>query len=185
MVLQTNIKIVDLPAGKMQDIAYSNGIADAISLLNGVPGLRLYIPVYGNKKEEYEYALKTHNGRNSLSILTKLKINLKRLKYLLKSRYKYDKKPFFSNQYIQLVADKCGEDVATRLIKNFSGEYIYIPINWTKELKKKLILSEFDGKNSSILALKHGVSERYVNKIIAEKHAASSVHQLDLFEKTA
>ena len=185
MTWQNNITIDDLPAGRMQDIAYSNGISDVISLLNGVPGLRLYIPVYGNKKDEYEYVIATHNGHNSLSILTKLKISLKRFKYLLKGRYKYDKKPFFSNQYIQLVADKCGEDVATRLIKKFGGEYIYIPIYGFKELKKKLVLSEFDGKNSSILALKYSVSERYINKIIAEQHAASSVKQLDLFEKTA
>jgi hypothetical protein len=185
MIWQNEITIDDLPPGAIQDIAYCNGITDVLSLLNGVPGLRLYIPVYGNKKEEYDFVVKTHNGRNSLSILTKLKINLKRLKYLLKGRYKYDKKPFFSNQYIQLVADKCGTEVATRLIKNFGGGYIYIPINGFKELKKKRILSEFDGKNSTILALKYNVSERYINKIIAEKHASTSSIQLDLFKKIA
>jgi hypothetical protein len=185
MTWSTNISIADLPAGKMQDIAFSNGIDDAISLLDGVPGLRLYVPVYGNKKVEFEYVLNNHTGKNSLSILSKLKINFKRLKYLLKQRYKYDKKPFFSNQYIQLVAEKCGDDVATRLIKNFSGEYIYIPINGYKELKKKKILSEFDGKNSSILALRYAVSERWINKIVAERHAKLSVHQGDLFEISA
>jgi hypothetical protein len=185
MTWQNDITIDDLPTGAIQDIAYCNGISDAIQLLNGVPGLRIYIPVYGNKKEEYEYVIKTNNGRNLLSILTKLKINLKRFKYLLKGRYKYDKKPFFSNQYIQLVADKCGEEVATRLIKNFSGGYIYIPINGFKALKKKRILSEFNGKNSSLLALKYTVSERYINKIIAEQHASESAIQLDLFKKIA
>lgn len=166
-----NITACDLPAGRMREIADINGVLDAVALLFGVPGIRLYIPVYGLKKVEVEYARKNYNGKNKLSIISHLKITLKRFNHILKGKYQFDKKPFLSNAYIRMVADKCGEDVAIRLVRSFAGEFIYIPrISGLIQLKRQCIIREFNGRNSSDLALKYDLTERYINKVISDHH---------------
>lgn len=188
----SEITETDFPEGRIRDVAVVCGVSDAVSLIFGVPGLRLYIPVYGNKKEIVDYITTQYNGKNRLTIIGHLKINLKRFEYVLKGRYKFDKKSFLSNKYMQLVADKCGPDIARRLIKNFSGTFIYIPrISGLVEIKRNMILKEFNGSNSSELAIKYGFTERYINKIISDSYISTKKRvvldsvQTDIFEKTA
>jgi Mor family transcriptional regulator len=175
-----NITIDDIPSEKMQNIAFKNGIADAVSLMSHLPGIRLYIPAYGKKKADHEYVQTHFNGKNLLSVAIHLKLDTNRIKYLKKAAGCYSK-PELSNNYIQLVAEKCGHDVASRLICNFFGEYIYIPLQGYSLVMNKSIVKEFTGNNTTELALKYHVTERYINRAMAKYRSSCQTEQLDLF----
>ena len=178
-----NIKIEQIPSVKIQEIARYCGIADAIALMCNVPGVRLYIPEYGKQKQVRDDVIQNYNGKNLLSLSVRLGIDTKRVKYLVSNRPRGYKKPYLSNYYIRLVADKCGEQVAKNLIEYFHGQHIYIPLNGFSLVRRSMIESEFNGCNTTTLALKYHVSESYVREIIAEYHASKKTAiQLDLFE---
>ena len=177
-----DLTIEEITSEKMQSIAYRNGIEDAVALMRGVPGLRLYIPVYGRKKINRDYIKHNFTGKNILSISVHLGIDQKKIKYLSNNPPGYDKN-VFSNNYIQLVVKKCGKDVAERLLKNFGGEYIYVPQDGFSILRRKLIEKRFNGSNSAELALKFNISERQINKIMSEFYASKNTQmELELFK---
>jgi len=178
-----NIKISDIPSGKMSDIAYKNGVNDAVLLMQRVPGLQLYVPVYGKKKLNKEYVDQTFNGQNVLSISVHLGIDTKQTNKIIKGKCNFQK-DFISNIYMRLVADRCGRDVARRLILNFYGDDIYIPIYGFSSIRRSKIEQDFNGNNSAFLAIKYGVSERYIQQIISDFYSKTPVVQLELFDKT-
>lgn len=180
----SDIKIEDLPPGKMTDIANKNGIEDAVILMQRVPGLQLYIPVYGKKKLNKEYIDINYTGQNLLSISVHLGLGTKKVNYMIKGKCDF-KKDFISNKYMRIVAEHCGKDVVRRLISNFYGDDIYIPICGFLSIRRAKIVKEFDGSNSTQLAIKYGVSERYIQQIIADLYNVKSAVQLDLFAKNA
>jgi Mor family transcriptional regulator len=181
MSWKSNIKLADLPDGRLKTVAEKCGLSDAILLLERVPGLQIYVPYYGSRKYNFDYIKNNFNNKNMLSIAVRLGINTQKVKYYstLKKGYK---KNIFSNVHIKIVSKRCGEDVAIRLLKYFSGEYIYIPLMWFSKIREKMIEREFDGGNSSLLALKYHVSERYVKKIIAKIYKNKSSIQMELFD---
>jgi Mor family transcriptional regulator len=174
-----SITIDEIPSIKMRDIAQRNGISDAISLMSHLPGIRIYVPVYGSKKEHFEYVKQHFDGNNLMSVSVHLKVNTTRVKYLHKAKgYTRD---VLSNAYITMVSSQCGFEVAQRLLLNFFGDYIYIPIHGFSVVRRRMIIKDFSGSNSADVALKYGVSERYVNQIISEHYASSQAVQCDLF----
>lgn len=177
-----HVKVELIPSEKIREIAVRCGLRDAISLMVNVPGLRLYIPEYDKVKLQHIYIKDNFNGKNLLSIAVHLGLTTGRVKYMLKNNNRYSKE-LFSNKYMKLVQEKCGEEVAIRLIKYFYGQYVYIPFDGFSDVRRHLILREFDGKNSALLALKYCVTERHINRIIEEYYKSkSNVVQLDLFK---
>lgn len=171
----------DIPPGKMSDIAIKNGLSDVISLMKNVGGLQLYIPIYGKKRLNIDYIKETYSGKNTLSIAIKLGINVSKVLYFFKKKDTFQK-PAHSNNYMKIVVNKCGKDIALRLIENFSGEKIYIPRNGFSIIRRKKIIEEFNGNNTLKLSLKYMVSERYVSKIIADSYKNKNIIQLNLFK---
>ena len=179
-----DITINDIPPGQMSNIARECGIFDAVSLMRHIGGLQLYIPVYGKKRLNFDYIKDNYTGKNTLSIAVKLGIDASKVMRFFNSKNNFNKPPS-SNNYMRLVVDKCGKGVANRLIEKFSGEKIYVPRYGYFKLRRRKIIQEFDGQNTSILALKYEVSERYVSKIIASSYQKSDSIQLNLFKTTA
>jgi len=174
------ITIEDLNNGIIKDIAIKNGLNDAVLLLKYFSGLRIYIPVYDRKKITHDKIKKEYNGKNLLSLAVKLNINTEQVtKYFTnEGGFKND---LYSNFYIKLIVNKCGKGVANRLVCNFPGEFIYIPKNYFHTIRKKYILSDFDGKNVIELALKYNVSESYIRKIISNSYVKQEQIQLSFF----
>ncbi len=174
------LKLEDLPQGKLYTIAERCGISDAVLLCEKVPGLQIYIPHYGHRKMQRDYVKENFTGKNMLSIAVHLGIDTTKVRYFSRQKSGYER-AVFSNQYMKIVASKCGKDVAIRLLEQFPGEHIYIPINWFSDIRRRKIETEFNGDNSSKLALKYHVSERYIKKIISDFYHKKSDLQLDLF----
>ncbi|MFA5751082.1 MAG: Mor transcription activator family protein [Candidatus Paceibacterota bacterium] len=177
-----NITIDDIPSEKMQSIAFKNGITDAVSLMMGLPGIRIYVPVYARKKMDVDYIIGNYTGKNILSVSVHTGLNQDKVKYFLKRSSAFGR-DIYSNNYIKMVVNNCGNDVANRLIKHFSGDYIYIPLNGFSIVRKKLIQKQFNGKNSANLALEFNVPERYINRVVANYYALKAQDiQTNLFE---
>jgi len=176
----SDIKIDDIPSEKLRDVAFKNGIDDAIALLRGVPGLRIYVPIYGFREQQRLYVKNNYTEKNKLSVSSHLNIDTRQTEYL--SKKQQSDRNVLSNEYMDIVADKCGEGVATRLVKNFHGDFIYVPTKAFSHLRISKIIHDFNGRNSSTLSLKYGVSERYINKIISNSITQKHSIQLDLFQ---
>jgi Mor family transcriptional regulator len=92
-------------------------------------------------------------------------------------------KEIATNACMRMVAERCGYGVAARLIMRRSeliSPVIYIPKNGFSIIRKKFILKRFTGSNAMELALQCGVSDRYIQSIVADMYASRS--QLSLFE---
>lgn len=175
-----NLKIEDLPPGKILMIAQRNGINDAVSLLKNLPGIRLYIPIYDQKKMNHEKVKELYTGKNVLSLAVKLNLSTKDIIRLSKNDASF-KNDLYSNMYIKLVVEKCGCMVADRLIRHFAGEYIYIPQNGFSAVRRRAIIDYFNGENTVETALKFSVSESYVREIISSQYDNKNAVQTELF----
>lgn len=175
-----SIKYEDLPPGKILIIAERNGIDDAISLLKNLPGIRLYIPIYDFKKINHDKVKSLYTGKNLLSLAVKLKLSTKEVLRLSKNDQSF-KNDMYSNFYIKLVVEKCGHEVADRLIQKFPGEYIYIPQNGFSTVRRRAILEYFTGENTVETALKFSVSESYVRQVISSNYNHKNAEQTELF----
>lgn len=87
---------------------------------------------------------------------------------------------------IRIVAERCGLDVALKLLWECDGLQLYIPKNAKSQIIKKYIYSSYDGKNSKQLAAETGYSEPHIyyllKKNMDKKQALEMpFEQMDLF----
>ncbi|MCL2689041.1 MAG: hypothetical protein FWE57_04240 [Chitinispirillia bacterium] len=171
------IDISDIQSEGMQLIAESCGIPDALTLMEKLPGLDLYVPAAAKKYYDWVCVHKNYTGYNAATLAGHLRLN--REDVIRISRQPPPMSDHAANDCLILVKEKCGEDIAVRLIQNFPGYRFYIPINGLSTAIKKYIEREFKGTNAKELALNCGVSERHVRKIIREMYDNKA--QLSLF----
>lgn len=69
------------------------------------------------------------------------------------------------------LAETIGLDAYRKLVANYGGNPLYIPKSKTvlKEIIRKEIDKNFDGKNYRKLSIKYGLSEKTIRKILSEK----------------
>jgi len=172
-----DINIDDIQSEHMQLIASYCGLSDALALMERMPGLELYIPASAKRWFDWDYIKENYTGFNAATVAGKLGLN--REDVIAISKQPAPMGDGLSNEHIRLVADKCGLDIAKRLARNFPGYKFYIPLNGLSIAVKRYIERSFNGTNTQELALQCGITERYVRKIISEKHNAAT--QLSLF----
>lgn len=68
------------------------------------------------------------------------------------------------------IAEIVGMEFFFELVKNFGGDYIYIPTEKeiTKNLAYRLMIEEFDGTNIKALAKKYGVSKTTAYNVLKD-----------------
>jgi hypothetical protein len=76
------------------------------------------------------------------------------------------------NDDMKLVAEKCGPEVARRLIDKFAQTIIYVPRIETTTWARSYIQAHYNGKNAKRLAATFGVSERYIYKCVSKREAS-------------
>ena len=69
------------------------------------------------------------------------------------------------------LAETVGLDAYKKLVANYGGNLLYIPKSETvmKEIIRREITENFDGKNYRKLAVIYGLSEKTIRKILSEK----------------
>jgi len=70
------------------------------------------------------------------------------------------------SEHMQLVAEKCGISDAISLMSHVPGLELYIPLSGRKTIIKRYIKLNYNGSNASSLAVKLGVDQKYVLKIV-------------------
>lgn len=171
-----NISIDTIPSEQMQMIAEHCGIADAVSLMQHLPGIEIYVPAAGKKRIEQQYIHENYNGTNASTIAVKLGLDREKVKHLAKLELNTQ---VLSNYYMRLVAERCGEPVAIRLMQNFARYKFYVPRDGFSIVRRKFIEQSFNGSNVSELALTCKVTERHVRKVISDMYNATA--QTSLF----
>lgn len=85
---------------------------------------------------------------------------------------------------IALIAKLCGIETLKKLWATVPGITLYISEKPLNELRRKYILLHANGQNTHELAVKLGVSERFVYKVMAErtKQKPKSQPQMEIFE---
>jgi len=176
--LLAEISVDDIQSESMQMVAEQCGLPDALTLMDKMPGLELYIPASAKKVLDWEYVHENYNGYNAATIAGHLGMNREDVIKLSKSPAPMN--DTLSNSHLRLVADKCGAEIAHRLAINFPGYRIYIPFNSLLMARKRYIERTFNGSNTQELALACHVTERFVRKVIAEMYESTA--QLSLFD---
>ena len=76
----------------------------------------------------------------------------------------------------QEAAQQAASKVAERLAGLFGGQIISFPLNYQQKLRERdeQLLSEFNGTNFGELALRYGMHERNIRKVIAKAAQSSS-----------
>jgi Mor family transcriptional regulator len=170
----------DIPSDHMRMVADQCGISIAISLMQKVPGLELYIPASGKKAIDRNYIRTNWTGSNSASIAVHLGIDNEKVKKIAKnfslSRFE---EPVCTTEHMLIVSSRCGEEVACELMKNFPNRTLYIPKNGFSISIRKYIERNFSGYNVANLAIRCGVTERYVRKVISEYYSSQAQCSLD------
>lgn len=69
------------------------------------------------------------------------------------------------------LAETIGLESYRKLVEQYGGNPLYIPKSKTvlKEIIRKEISKNFDGKNYRKLSIKYGLSEKTIRKILSEK----------------
>jgi Mor family transcriptional regulator len=87
----------------------------------------------------------------------------------------------------QDLAEHAGYEVADRIASHWRGQHIYVPMGLAPKAlsRNRLIYEEFNGRNHSELARKHGVSLVWLYKIIKTVHKEEQARrQPDMFAKS-
>jgi len=175
------INIGDIASEKMRNIAEVCGISVAISLMTKLPGIEIYVPTTGKKNMNLSYIRDHYKSKKISSISIVLGIARKTVERMIRRGIpKIKDSDIMSNDRIKLVAEICGRDVAIALIKNFAGDRIVIPMDGFSHARRKYIIRNFSGNNGLQLAMRCGLHERSIRKIIQEMYSDSS--QTNLFE---
>jgi len=176
------IKIEDIASERIRLIAEVCGLSDAIVLIKKLPGIDIYVPSSGHKKLILKYIKDHYNGKNISMLSVRLGMQRSAIEKLVKDGIeRIYTKDILSNNFMMLVADRCGYDVAIRLIQHFPGQRILIPKDIFSAFKRKYIIKNFNGENIIELALFLECSENFVRKTIAEMYT-SRHKQLSLFD---
>jgi len=175
--LLADMGVNDIPSESMQLVAKYCGLPDALTLMDKMPGLELYVPTSAKKVLDWDYVREYYTGRNTVTIAGELGMN--RADVIRLSKQPAPMREPLTNNHLRKVAELCGAEVAERLAINFPGQKFYIPINGLSIARQKYIERAFNGTNTQDLALQCGVTERYVRKVIAQKYDNSV--QLSLF----
>lgn len=176
--LLAEISVADLESEQMQMVAEQCGLSDALTLMDKVPGLELYIPASAKKGFDWEYVHDNYTGYNAATLAGHLGLNREDVIRLSSSPAPMNGN--LSNNHLRLVAAICGTEIAKRLAQNFPGYRIYIPINGLSMAYRRYIERSFNGNNTQELALTCHVTERFVRKVIAEMYESTA--QLSLFD---
>jgi Mor family transcriptional regulator len=177
--LLADISAADIESEQMQMVAEHCGLPDAVTLMDRVPGLELYIPASAKKGFDWEYVRDNYTGYNAATLAGRLGLNREDVVRL--SSAPAPMSDSLSNSHLRIVAARCGIEIAKRLAQNFPGYRIYIPINGLLMARKRYIERTFNGSNTQELALACHVTERFVRKVISEMYKPTA--QLSLFEK--
>ena len=167
----------------MREVADACSIGDAINLMCHLPGLHLVVPASGKRSiVRYEIA-QNYTGQNSSALAVRLKVDRSRVVAIAKEIEKKQLKPIVEmpNTHMRMVDEKCGREVALRLMMAFPDRRIYVPRKGLNELKRCLIRQLWDGTNAIQLAVDLEVSEVWVRKIVRSMYERTSHEQLDLF----
>jgi len=167
-----DITASDLPSEQMQLIADRCGISDALSLMDQLPGLEIYVPAAGKKALDLQYIKDHHTGYNSASIAIHLGIDRRKVEKL--SRQATSARCFLTNDHMRLVSELCGPEVASRLVQHFPRYRFYIPTDGFSIVRRRYIERTFNGRNVQDLALKCQVTERYVRNVISDMYTSRS-----------
>lgn len=75
---------------------------------------------------------------------------------------------------MQEIARDQGIDFVRYLVEAFGGAMIYVPTlrNVEKRIRNQRILNEYNGQNSSTLAVRYGISRRQVEKVVRESQTS-------------
>ena len=90
---------------------------------------------------------------------------------------------------IRIVAERCGLDVALKLLWECDGMQLYISKTAKSQIVRKYICDNYDGKNSKQLAVETGYSEPHIYNILKnnpknkKKAKEEPFEQMDLFER--
>jgi Mor family transcriptional regulator len=167
----------ELP-GRMQEVAKRLCIRDALLLMQGVPGLEIYIPSSIKIDAIKKYIIENYTGFNALSIAVKFGIDSSKVKEIARQ------KPAISTSYnsvqLQLVSERCGADLAQRLSWEFAGERVLIPTD-KSFLQRKYIKMFFNGSNIPEITLQISGSDRFVRKVVKEMYDEGRSLQTNLF----
>lgn len=90
-------------------------------------------------------------------------------------------------QVPQHLAEHAGLEVADRIAAHWRGQHIYVPMGLAPKAysRNRLIYEEFNGRNHSELARKHGVSLVWLYKIVKTVHKDEMAkRQPDMFSKS-
>lgn len=165
--------------GKIRVVALRIGVKEAITLINNVAGLEIYIPTSGKDLLNHQYIKDNYTGYNALSLGIKLGLNSSKVKSLANTPVP----PIDAAYSVQLkiVAKECGDRLAQQLIQEFPGERIQVPSDHNF-LKRMYIKKHFSGNNTYDLAVKLCVTDRFVRKVVSEMYDEQNVFQLSLFK---
>lgn len=176
-----DLSISDIPSEHMQMVAAQCGISVAISLMQKVPGLELYIPSASKKAIDRNYLRSTFNGSNTASLAVHLGIDNDKIKKMCKVVSKTcQEEPVYTTEHMLIVQRECGDDVVRSLVLGFPNYTIYVPKNGFSTAIRKYILRNYTGFNVASLAIRCGVTERYVRKVISDHNDSTSQCTLDL-----
>ena len=71
---------------------------------------------------------------------------------------------------LQLVYEHCGLEILCLLWQNFSGMNIYVSTKPLRALQKLYIKKHYNGNNVKEIAIKLGVSEKFVYNVINDNN---------------
>jgi Mor family transcriptional regulator len=175
------ITINDIASERLKAFAETCGLSDAIRLITMMPGIDIYIPTQSKKTLELLYIKETYNGRN----LSSIAIHINRDRSFVEQKIKsgidnIGRNEVLCTSILQIISERCGYDLAMKLINNFPGERIQVPKNPFGDYKKRYIKRNFTGSNVVELALYLEMSEVFVRETIAEMYCQRQ--QISLFD---
>ncbi len=184
--ISKELSIDDLPLS-VRDVAARCSVLDAVTLMHNLPGLHLFIPVSTGKqivRKIIKNELDFENHSNASSLATRLGIDRSKLLSLAKKIKKDDlctQDIQMPNEYMREVEDRCGRDLALRLLTKMPAPCkVYIPTGGAFLIKRKYIERAFNGSNTIALSAQLHVSEYWVRGIIRQMYSEKH-EQLDLF----
>jgi Mor family transcriptional regulator len=86
------------------------------------------------------------------------------------------------NEDMRLIAERCGLDVAVKILQELPGVAFFVPKNGFQKVLTAYIRHSYNGTNAKVLALATGMTERYVYEVVRQGHQTEIEEmQLPLF----
>lgn len=169
---------------QFQIVAEKLGNEAACSLLWNIPGFQIRnIPYRAQKKLITQEIMQSYDGNNALSLAVKHNLQHSEVLQIIKCNTtpKFNPK---CNSFLECVADRCGDKIATELIRHFAGHALCIPRSGHNIIIRKLIAKDHNGTNAVALAVKYSIAISTVYRIITEdmKKRQNKALQTSLFD---